>query len=167
MTRLCIALLAVTPLLADDHGSVQYFPADELSALPASLADALAKAPKDRVPYSQGTSPRHLIDPDDDANHYMDAIYRTKSGLAESHDVKADLYVVLGGEGEVVVGGTMPDRREMETRPGEWRGPKIVDGKTYSLKKGDMINIPSKTPHQIILKPGNTITYLIIKIIDK
>ncbi len=130
MLRLTIALLALTPLLADDHGAVQYFP-------------------------------------DDDANHYMDTIHRTKSGLAESHDVKADLYVVLGGEGEVVVGGTMPDRREMKTRPGEWRAPKIVDGKSYPLKTGDMINIPSKTPHQIILKPGNTITYLIIKVIDK
>ena len=167
MFRLTLALLAVTPLLADDHGSVQYFPGDELGALPTSLADALAKAPKDQVPYNQGVSPRHLIDPDDDANHYMDAIHRTKSGLAESHDVKADLYVVLGGEGEVVVGGTMPGRQEMKTRPGEWRAPKIVGGKSYPLSKGDMINIPSKTPHQIMLKPGNTITYLIIKVIDK
>jgi len=167
MTRLCIALLAVSPLLADDHGSVQYFPGDELSALPASLADALVKAPKDRPPYSQGTSPRHLIDPDDDANHYMDAIHRTRSGLAESHDVKSDLYVVLDGEGWVVVGGTMPGKREMERRPGEWRAPKIEDGKSYALSKGTMINIPSKTPHQIIVEWGKTITYLIVKIIDK
>ncbi len=167
MFSLTIALLAVLPLMADNHGGVQYFPASDIEGLPDSLADALAKAPKDQVPYSQGTSPRHLIDPDDDANHYMDAIYRTKSGLAESHDVKSDLYVVVGGKGSVIVGGTMPGRREMARRPGEWRAPKIEGGKTYALEKGTVINIPSKTPHQIILEDGNTIAYLIIKVIDK
>ena len=167
MLRITLALLVAAPLLADNQGAVQYFPADELAGLTASLADALAKASKDQVPYSHGTSPRHLIDPADDANHYMDAIYRTKSGLAESHDVKADLYVVFGGKGSVIVGGTMRGKREMRHRPGEWRAPKIEGGKTYALEKGTVINIPSKTPHQIILEDGNTITYLIIKVIDK
>ena len=30
-----------------------------------------------------------------------------------------------------------------------------------------MINIPSQTPHQVLVDPGKSITYLIIKIIDK
>ena len=123
-------------------------------------------APKDQVPYIHGVSPRHLLEEREGAHHYMDVVHRERSGLAEAHDVKADLYVVLSGSGTVVVGGEMPGRSEMKARPGEWRAPKIEGGKKYPLKPGDMINIPSKTPHQLLLEDGANITYLIIKIID-
>ena len=97
----------------------------------------------------------------------MDVIHRINSGLAEWHDVKTDLYVVVAGEGSVVVGGAMPGKKEMSARPGEWRAPSIAGGEKFRLTQGDMINIPSKTPHQVLVDPGKTITYLIIKIIDK
>ncbi len=162
----CIALLATIPAWADHHGEVKFWSSGDLKALPADLQAALDAAPKDQVPYSQGVSPRHLLDEREGAQHYMDVVHRERSGLAESHDVKTDLYVVLAGSGTVVVGGEMPGRREMQTRPGEWRAPKIEGGKKYPLKPGDMINIPSKTPHQLLLEDGSKITYLIIKIID-
>ncbi len=164
---IALAMLAVTPVWAGGSAKVQYFPAKDLAALPGELREALEKAPKDQVPYNQGLSPRHLIDVQEDANHYMDVIHRVKSGLAEWHDVKTDLYVVVAGEGRVVVGGNMPGKKEMSTRPGEWRASSIAGGEKFTLTKGDMINIPSQTPHQVLVDPGKSITYLIIKIIDK
>lgn len=162
----CAALFAALPLGADNHGEVKYWSHEDLQALPADLQAVLDKAPKDRVPYSQGVSPRHLLDEREGAGHYMDVVHRERSGLAELHEVKTDLYVVLNGAGTVLVGGEIPGKREMSNRPGEWRGPGIDGGKKYALKPGDMINIPSKTPHQILLEDGKKITYLIIKIID-
>ncbi len=162
----CIALLAAAPLQADRHGEVKYWSYEDLQALPADLQAVLDKAPKDRVPYNQGVSPRHLLDEREGAHHYMDVIHREKSGLAELHEVKTDLYVVLQGSGAVLVGGEIPGKTEMRNRPGEWRGAKIAGGKKYPLKPGDMINIPSRTPHQLLLEDGKKITYLIIKIID-
>ena len=162
----CIALFAATPLGADNHGEVKYWSHEDLQALPAELQAVLDEAPKGRVPYSQGVSPRHLLDEREGAGHYMDVVHRERSGLAELHEVKTDLYVVLKGSGTVLVGGEIPGKTEMRSRPGEWRGAKIAGGKKYPLQPGDMINIPSKTPHQLLLEDGKKITYLIIKIID-
>jgi len=145
---------------------VQKWARSELSALPAELSEILKDAPKDNPPYSLGVSPRHLIEEKPEARHYMDVVHRERSGIAEWHEVKADFYVVLDGAATVVVGGEIPDRWEMESRPGEWRGDKIVGGETYSIKAGDMLNIPSRTPHWVQLEEGATVTYLIVKVID-
>ena len=44
------------------------------------------------------------------------------------------------------MGGTLEAPREVE--PGEWRGPHIVGGRQYEVKKGDLIIVPRGTPHQ-------------------
>ena len=150
---------------APDHG-VQSWTAAELAALPADLRQVYLDAPKDNPPYSLGVSPRHLIEEKPDANHYMDVVHRERSGIAEWHEVKADFYFVLDGEATVTVGGEMADRWEMENRPGEWRADAIQGGETYSLNKGDMLNIPSRTPHWVQLAEGKSVTYLILKVID-
>ena len=84
----CIALFAAAPLGADNHGEVKYWSHEDLQALPAELQAVLDEAPKDRVPYSQGVSPRHLLDEREGAGHYMDVVHRERSGLAELHEVK-------------------------------------------------------------------------------
>jgi mannose-6-phosphate isomerase-like protein (cupin superfamily) len=65
---------------------------------------------------------------------------------AELHDASDDVYYVLDGTATLTLGGKLDAPKE--TDPGEWRSPKIVDGKTFELKKGDLIVVPRGTPHQ-------------------
>ncbi len=65
---------------------------------------------------------------------------------AELHDASDDVYYVLDGSAMLTLGGKLDAPKE--TDPGEWRSPKIVDGKTFEIKKGDLIVVPRGTPHQ-------------------
>src|ERR1043166_4264684 len=59
---------------------------------------------------------------------------------AELHDASDDVYYVLDGSATLVLGGKLDSPKE--TDPGEWRSPKILDGKTIEIKKGDLIIVP-------------------------
>jgi len=65
---------------------------------------------------------------------------------AELHDASDDVYYVLDGSATLTLGGKLDAPKE--TDPGEWRSPRIVDGKTFEIKKGDLIIVPRGTPHQ-------------------
>jgi mannose-6-phosphate isomerase-like protein (cupin superfamily) len=70
-----------------------------------------------------------------------------KTGAAaELHDASDDVYYVLEGGATLVLGGRLDSPKEVE--PGEWRSPRIIDGKTYEIKKGDLVVVPRGTPHQ-------------------
>src|SRR5437588_6749959 len=63
---------------------------------------------------------------------------KNKTGAAaELHDASDDVYYVLDGSATLVLGGKLEAPKE--TDPGEWRSPRIVDGKTIEIKKGDLI----------------------------
>jgi len=65
---------------------------------------------------------------------------------AELHDASDDVYYVLEGSATLVLGGKLDNPKEVE--PGEWRSPKIIDGKTFEITKGDLVVVPRGTPHQ-------------------
>ena len=65
---------------------------------------------------------------------------------AELHDASDDVYYVLEGSATLVLGGKLEAPKEVE--PGEWRSPKIIDGKTFEINKGDLVVVPRGTPHQ-------------------
>jgi len=72
---------------------------------------------------------------------------KNKTGAAaELHDASDDVYYVLDGSATLTLGGKLDAPKE--TDPGEWRSPRIVDGKTFEIKKGDLIVVPRGTPHQ-------------------
>jgi mannose-6-phosphate isomerase-like protein (cupin superfamily) len=72
---------------------------------------------------------------------------KNKTGAAaELHDASDDVYYVLEGSANLVLGGKLDDPKE--TEPGEWRSPRILDGKTLEIKKGDLVIVPRGTPHQ-------------------
>jgi hypothetical protein len=61
-----------------------------------------------------------------------------------------------------VLGGEIVDRKEIG--PGEYRGSSIEGGRKIPVKPGDQIDIPPDMPHHILVEPGKSITYLIVKI---
>ena len=84
------------------------------------------------------------------------------SADAELHDESDDVYYVLEGSAELTLGGTLENPREIN--PGEWRSPKIIDGKNFTIKKGDLIVVPRGTPHQRVNTKGKTFSLILIKI---
>jgi mannose-6-phosphate isomerase-like protein (cupin superfamily) len=87
---------------------------------------------------------------------------KNKTGApAELHDASDDVYYVLEGAATLVLGGKLEAPKEVE--PGEWRSPRIVDGKTYEITKGDLVIVPRGTPHQRSTANKN-FTMILIKI---
>jgi uncharacterized RmlC-like cupin family protein len=95
-------------------------------------------------------------------NHSILIGRREASGQAELHETQADLFVVQEGEARLVVGGTI--EKPAVQSPGEIRGTTITGGVTRSLKPGDIVHIPPRVPHQLLLEPGAQFTYFIVKV---
>ena len=88
--------------------------------------------------------------------------FRARNGVAELHENFADLFCVLEGRATLVTGGTVVNPEQVG--PGEIRGASIDGGQTYEMRPGDIINIPAKTPHQVIVPAGGWILYMVVKI---
>jgi mannose-6-phosphate isomerase-like protein (cupin superfamily) len=72
---------------------------------------------------------------------------KNKTGAAaELHDASDDVYYVMDGSATLVLGGKLDAPKEVE--PGEWRSPRIIDGKTFEITRGDLVIVPRGTPHQ-------------------
>ena len=87
---------------------------------------------------------------------------RKDAADAEVHDAADDVFYVLEGSAELTLGGRLDNPRE--AAPGEWKSAKIIDGKTFTIKKGDLIVVPRGTPHQRINSKGKTFSLILIKI---
>ena len=98
------------------------------------------------------------------ANHRLIVVHREGDGEAELHETSADFYVVQSGEATLVVGGEVVEPRP--TGPGEVRGASIRGGAKTKMGPGDVVNIPAKIPHQVLVETGKTVTYLIVKITE-
>ena len=46
------------------------------------------------------------------------------------------------------------------------RGPSIQGGTEAKLGSGDVLHIPAKVPHQMILAPGTQVTYFVTKVVE-
>lgn len=95
-------------------------------------------------------------------NHYALLLHREASGQAEVHEHQADVMLIQSGTATLVVGGRMP--RSRITARGEIRAPSIEGGRRQKISAGDIIHIPSKTPHQILLDPGQQLNYFTLKV---
>lgn len=84
---------------------------------------------------------------------------RTKNGRAEFHSSSADEFFVVHGHATLVTGGTIVNPQGIE----EIRGDSVQGGTRAILKEGDVVHIPSKTPHQLLLNGGMFI-YVLVKL---
>jgi mannose-6-phosphate isomerase-like protein (cupin superfamily) len=100
----------------------------------------------------------------DFGNHYALILHREGSGEAELHEKDADLLVIQSGTATLIVGGTI--RNSRTTAPGEVRGASIEGGSQQTISAGDIVDVPSKTPHQIILDKGQKLNYFTLKMRD-
>ncbi len=94
--------------------------------------------------------------------HFTMLTVRTRSGGAEMHANWSDIFVVLDGDATEMTGGTIVDRKDGSD--GETRGTKVDGGTPTPMHKGDVIHILPNVPHQILLAPGKTFTYFVVKV---
>ncbi len=87
---------------------------------------------------------------------------RTTSGGPERHEHWTDIALAQAGRATLLSGGRIEGGREAS--PGELRGGTIVGGQERAIAAGDLVVIPAGTPHQYRLAPGETLTYLTIKV---
>jgi len=151
-TALAVVLLAVPLLAADPEGFVIWKDAD-LKAYGKKLAPKMneKKVASERLA-SFG-------------NHLAMIAYREADGEAELHETQADIFVVQGGAATLVVGGEMVDGKT--TAPGEVRAPSIKGGERRPLGPGDVVHIPARIPHQLLMPAGTKFTYFVVKIDTK
>jgi mannose-6-phosphate isomerase-like protein (cupin superfamily) len=95
-------------------------------------------------------------------NHSALVAHRQADGESELHEGQADIFVVQDGAATVVLGGEIVGGKT--TAPGEIRGTSISGGKKYPLVAGDVVHIPARTPHQVLVAAGQQFTYLVFKV---
>lgn len=98
-------------------------------------------------------------------NHNFLIAHREGNGEAEVHETQNDVMVIESGEATLVVGGTVVDPKT--TAPHEIRGPSIRGGEKKSIAAGDVLHIPVKVPHQMLVENGKQITYFVVKINER
>jgi mannose-6-phosphate isomerase-like protein (cupin superfamily) len=146
---LCTILLAAPAAQAQAADSVRHLPA-------ATLRDAVAAAPgqEGRALYA-----RMMVD----AGAYtVIAIRRTADGEAEVHAEWDDVMLIQEGAATLLTGSAVRDARQ--TAPGELRGGEIVDGIRRPVSAGDVVTVPAGVPHQILVGPGQSVSYLVVKV---
>jgi mannose-6-phosphate isomerase-like protein (cupin superfamily) len=84
------------------------------------------------------------------------------SGQAELHETQADLLIVQSGSATIIVGGKVVGGKTSALN--EIRGTSIEGGEKQALKAGDVLHIPAKTPHQLLLDAGQTLDYIVLKV---
>ena len=101
-------------------------------------------------------------------NHRIRFIHRVGTGAPEFHTYFVDLWIVESGHGTLVVGGTLVAPTPLTGTEagvrGDMTGSSITGGEKYDVSTGDVIHIPPRTPHQILVSKGDEITYLRIAI---
>lgn len=90
---------------------------------------------------------------------------RRGTGESEYHEYTNHVFIMVEGEGTLIVGGTLIGAKQ--TAPGQMRGTGLDGGQTYHLTKGDVITIPAKTPHWWKEIPTKTVAYYAINIESK
>ena len=141
-------LFAIVMVAADPEGFSQYSAADLKTRVDAAKPDD-HQVRMNRVG-SWG-------------NHSLLAIRRDADGEAEVHDTQVDVIFVKSGEGTLILGGTVVEPRT--TGPGEIRGKSIKGGVSKKIAAGDVIHVPAKIPHQMLVP--KSLTFEVVKVDTK
>lgn len=87
--------------------------------------------------------------------------FKNVKNKAEWHDLTDDLYLVVAGSARFRTGGTIINPQRLNEN--DIVGDSIQDGVDHQIKQGDILLIPTKTPHQLDATDSE-ITYLLVKV---
>ncbi len=98
----------------------------------------------------------------DYGDHRFRMLYRDADGNPEEHARVVDVVYVQGGQGTLVLGGTMIGRRA-GSGDGEFVGTRLEGGTQHPLGPGDVVHIPAKIPHSFLVPKGQHLSYVLLK----
>lgn len=87
---------------------------------------------------------------------------RNATGSAEFHAHDADIFYVVSGNATLVSGGTIVNAKTV--KPGEIRGSSIRGGEKHALVAGDIVHIPARTPHWVVVRGSQPFAYFVVKV---
>lgn len=144
----CLLAAVEGPAIAQEAGTV--FTSTHIREVAASL-EARLKLHGD---YPKGVLEERL----DDTTR---VVVRIRSGQAELHKKADDLFQIVSGHATLVTAGRISD----PTGDDEVRGASVDGGTHAIIRPGDVIHIPAGVPHQVLLPAGQTIVYVLVKIL--
>jgi len=95
------------------------------------------------------------------ANYKIHASRRDAPGQVEMHEKDTDIIHVLSGSATLVTGGSVVGGQA--TAPEEVRGVDVTGGESREIRAGDVIVVPSGTPHWFKAVPA-PMTYYVVKV---
>ena len=87
---------------------------------------------------------------------------RDRDGEVEVHAKRNDQIFVREGHATILVGGQVEGGHAVG--PDEMRGGRIVGARTYDVSAGDSLWIPAGAPHQMLVPPGASFSYVTVKL---
>lgn len=88
--------------------------------------------------------------------------HREVDGKPEWHETQADVFVVESGSATLIVGGTLENAETVS--PHEKRNGTIQGGARVPLAAGDIVRIPARTPHELLLNGSGEFDYFVVKV---
>jgi mannose-6-phosphate isomerase-like protein (cupin superfamily) len=98
----------------------------------------------------------------DYSNDYALFARREADGIPEWHENEADIFFVQTGAATLLVGGTLEGAQNIDAH--EKRNGTITGAIRRKLAAGDVVRIPAKTPHQLLLEGAHEFTYFVVKV---
>jgi mannose-6-phosphate isomerase-like protein (cupin superfamily) len=92
----------------------------------------------------------------------MSIVLREGYTQPEIHQLKWDIYVVLEGSGTVLMGGLRTNW--VDGRPAEQQRPALEGAQAFPVAKGDIVHVPARVWHQLLLEEGQSMLYALINI---
>ena len=89
-------------------------------------------------------------------------VHRKADGQPELHETQVDVIMVQSGSATLVVGGTLLNGETVA--PHEKRNGTIQGGVQETLSPGDVVRIPPRTPHQLLLDGAGEFSYFVVKV---
>lgn len=160
MMRSWLRLVAVAGVMVCSLATVKGALAQDMKSDHWSRAELLEKAKHlKELAAEKGNASEKL---ETYPHHFTMLAFRNRSGGGEVHQNYADLFYIVDGNVTLVTGGDVVEPKS--TGPGETLGTSVKGGSRQELKAGDMVHIPAAVPHQMLLDPGHTVTYFVIKV---
>ena len=89
-------------------------------------------------------------------------VHRAGDGAVEWHETQADVFFVQSGTATLLLGGKLVNGETVS--PHEKRNGTIVGGVRRKISAGDVVRIPPRVPHQVLLEGAPAFDYFVVKV---
>jgi mannose-6-phosphate isomerase-like protein (cupin superfamily) len=170
LALLALLMLAPGARAQDPFGDVTVEPrpeeyllwdAEAFASKKAELAERIADG--DGI-WGTGFAFDRVLEAADYRRHNISIVHRIGYTQPEIHEEKWDLYVVVDGSGTLLVGGERIGW--VDGLPQQDQHPGLSGAQAFRVTKGDVMHVPARVWHQLVLDEGQSMTYMLINVME-